>query len=175
VYAYWAAVNYRESYGMFICNGILFNHESPRRGKTFVSRKITLAAANIRMGKQAKLYLGNLDAQRDWGYAKEYVETMWLMMQQKEPDDYVIATGETNTVRSFLDEAFSSVGLDWHEFVEIDERYYRPAEVNILLGDSTKAQRRLGWTPQTKFKDLVRLMIEADLKALGGLIFATPR
>ena len=164
VYAYWATVNYRESYGMFACNGILFNHESPRRGETFVTRKITRAAARIKAGLQEKLYLGNLDAQRDWGYAKEYVEAMWLMLQQDQPDDYVIATGETHSVREFLGEAFSYVGLDWHELVEIDPKYFRPAEVDLLIGDASKAKRKLGWEAKTRFKDLVRLMVDADME-----------
>jgi GDPmannose 4,6-dehydratase len=164
VYSYWTTVNYRESYGIFACNGILFNHESPRRGETFVTRKITTAAARIKAGLQENLYLGNLDAQRDWGYAREYVEAMWLMLQQDDPDDYVIATGESHAVHEFLGEAFSYVGLDWHELVEIDPRYYRPAEVDCLLGDASKAKQRLGWQPKTKFKELVRLMVDADMK-----------
>jgi GDPmannose 4,6-dehydratase len=163
VYSYWTTVNYRESYGIFACNGILFNHESPRRGETFVTRKITSAAARISMGLQDNLYLGNLDAQRDWGYAKEYVEAMWLMLQQDEPDDYVIATGESHAVHEFLGEAFSHVGLDWHELVEIDPKYYRPAEVECLLGDASKAKQKLGWQAKTKFKELARLMVDADL------------
>lgn len=163
VYSYWTTVNYRESYGIFACNGILFNHESPRRGETFVTRKITSAAARISMGLEDRLYLGNLDAQRDWGYAKEYVEAMWLMLQQDEPDDYVIATGETHAVHEFLGEAFSHVGLDWHELVEIDPKYYRPAEVECLLGDASKAKQKLGWQAKTKFKQLARLMVDADL------------
>ena len=164
LYSYWATVNYRESYGMFACNGILFNHESPRRGETFVTRKITRAAARIKMGVQDKLYLGNLDAQRDWGYAKEYVEAMWLMLQQDEPDDYVIATGKTHSVQKFVSEAFSCVGLDWREFIEIDPKYYRPAEVDCLIGDPTKAKNKLGWESETQFKDLVRLLVDADLE-----------
>jgi len=164
VYSYWLTVNYRESYGMFACNGILFNHESPRRGETFVTRKVTRAASRIKAGLEHKLYLGNLDAKRDWGYAKEYIEAMWLMLQQTEPDDYVIATGETHSVRELLEEAFSYVGLDWHKHVEIDPRYYRPAEVDLLIGDPTKAKRKLGWEGKTKFKDLVRLMVDADLE-----------
>jgi GDPmannose 4,6-dehydratase len=166
VYSYWATVNYRESYGMFACNGILFNHESPRRGETFVTRKITRAAARIKAGLQDSLFLGNLDARRDWGYAKEYVQAMWLMLQQNDPDDYVIATGETFAVREFLEEAFSHVGMDWREFVKIDPKYYRPAEVDLLVGDAAKAKRQLGWQPTTRFKELVRLMVEADLTAL---------
>jgi len=163
VYSYWSSVNYRESYGMFVCNGILFNHESPRRGETFVSRKITRAAARIAAGLQESLFLGNLDAQRDWGYAKEYVEAMWLMLQQDEPDDYVIATGESHAVHEFLGEAFNYVGLDWHELVEIDPKYYRPAEVDLLLGDASKAKTKLKWEPKTKFKDLVQVMMDADI------------
>ena len=164
LYSYWATVNYRESYGMFACNGILFNHESPRRGETFVTRKITRAAGRIKMGVQDKLYLGNLDAQRDWGYAKEYVEAMWLMLQQDEPDDYVIATGKTHSVQKFVSEAFSCVGLDWRQFIEIDPKYYRPAEVDCLIGDPTKAKNNLGWEAETQFKDLVRLLVDADLE-----------
>src|SRR5262245_41907734 len=156
VYAYWATVNYRESYNLFACNGILFNHESPRRGETFVTRKITRAAAEIKLGQQKKLYLGNLDAQRDWGYAPEYVEAMWRMLQQNTPDDYVIATGETHTVREFLEEAFACVDLDWEEHVGIDSRYYRPAEVDVLVGDASKAKRELSWEARTRFRDLVR-------------------
>ncbi|MGH7232268.1 MAG: GDP-mannose 4,6-dehydratase, partial [Nitrospiraceae bacterium] len=166
VYAYWLTVNYRESYGLFACNGILFNHESPRRGETFVTRKITRAVAQIKSGLQNKLYLGNLDAKRDWGYAKEYVEAMWLMLQQQDPDDYVIATGETHSVREFLEEAFSCVGLDWKNHVEIDPKYYRPAEVDLLIGDASKASQQLGWQPKTTFKELVRLMVDADVTAL---------
>ena len=167
VYAYWATVNYRESYGMFACNGILFNHESPRRGETFVTRKITRAAAHISAGLQEKLYLGNLDAQRDWGYAKEYVEAMWLMLQQKEPNDYVIATGETHSVQEFLEEAFSCVDLDWRKYVQVDPQYYRPAEVDLLVGDASKAKKELSWEPKTTFRDLVRLMVEADAEQVG--------
>lgn len=166
VYAHWATVNYRESYGIFACSGILFNHESPRRGETFVTRKITRAAARIKAGLQDKLYLGNLEARRDWGYAKEYVEAMWLMLQQSEPDDFVIATGETHSVREFLDEAFSLVNLDWRDYVETDPKYLRPAEVDLLLGDASKAKRVLGWEPGTSFKELVRLMVEADSELL---------
>ena len=164
VYSYWLTVNYRESYGIFACNGILFNHESPRRGETFVTRKVTRAAARIKAGLEDKLYLGNLDAKRDWGYAKEYVEAMWLMLQQEEPDDYVIATGETHSVRELLEEAFSYAGLDWHKHLVIDQRYYRPAEVDFLIGDPSKAKTKLGWEAKTKFKDLVRLMVDADLE-----------
>ena len=166
VYAYWATVNYREAYGMFACNGILFNHESPRRGETFVTRKITRAAAHIKAGLQNKLYLGNLNAKRDWGYAKEYVDAMWRMLQHDEPDDYVIATGETHSVEEFLTEAFSHVGLDWHDYVEIDPKYMRPAEVDVLIGDASKAKRKLGWEPKVTFKELVHLMVDADVSML---------
>ncbi|MFN3407510.1 MAG: GDP-mannose 4,6-dehydratase [Limisphaerales bacterium] len=166
VYSYWITVNYRESYGLHASNGILFNHESPRRGETFVTRKITRAVAHIQAGLQDKLYLGNLDAKRDWGYAKEYVEAMWLMLQQDQPDDYVIATGETHTVREFLEVAFSHAGLDWRKHVEIDPRYFRPAEVDLLIGDYSKAKRKLGWEPKTKFADLARLMVDADIELL---------
>jgi len=168
VYAYWSTVNYRESYGLFACNGILFNHESPRRGETFVTRKVTRAAARIKAGLQEKLYLGNLDAKRDWGYAKEYVEAMWLMLQQEQPDDYVIATGETHSVREFVEAAFSAAGLDWHDYVEIDPKYYRPAEVDLLVGDASKANRTLGWQPATTFKNLVSLMVDADMAMIGN-------
>src|SRR6184192_3273057 len=164
LYSYWITVNYREAYGMFACNGILFNHESPVRGETFVTRKITRALARIKLGLQERLYLGNLNARRDWGYAKEYVEAMWLMLQQKEPDDYVIATGETHSVRELLEETFSYAGLDWRKHLTIDERYYRPAEVDLLIGDPGKAKRKLGWEARTKFKDLVRLMVDADME-----------
>jgi GDPmannose 4,6-dehydratase len=167
VFAYWATVNYRESYDLFACNGILFNHESPRRGETFVTRKITRAVAYIKAGLQKKLYLGNLDAKRDWGYAKEYVEAMWLMLQQEKPDDYVIATGETHTIREFCEEAFGHAGLNWQDYVAFDKRYLRPAEVDILIGDASKARRALGWKPRTKFKDLVRLMVDADIQTLA--------
>jgi GDPmannose 4,6-dehydratase len=163
-YAYYITVNYRESYDLFACNGILFNHESERRGETFVSRKITRAATRIKLGLQDKLYLGNLDARRDWGYAKDYCEAMWLMLQADEPDDYVIATGETHSVRDFLDEAFGLLDLDWKEYVEKDPRYYRPTEVDLLLGDASKARKALGWEPKVDFKQLVRLMVDHDLK-----------
>jgi GDPmannose 4,6-dehydratase len=166
VYSYWITVNYRESYGLHASNGILFNHESPRRGETFVTRKITRALAQILAGLQDKLYLGNLEAKRDWGYAKEYVEAMWLMLQQDKPDDYVVATGETHSIREFLDLAFTHVGLSWEKYVEIDPRYYRPAEVDLLMGDARKARRQLGWEPKTKFADLVKLMVDADVKLL---------
>lgn len=162
VYAYWMARNYREGYGIFVCNGILFNHESPRRGETFVTRKITRAVARIKYGLEKKLFLGNLDAKRDWGYAPEYVEAMWLMMQQEKPDDYVIATGETHSVREFVEEAFSYAGLDWRKHVEIDPRYLRPTEVSNLQGDASKARRVLGWKPKTTFNALVPLMVDAD-------------
>jgi GDPmannose 4,6-dehydratase len=166
VYAYWITVNYREAYGLHATNGILFNHESPRRGESFVTRKITRAVAHIQAGLQDKLYLGNLDAKRDWGYAKEYVEAMWLMLQQDKPDDYVVATGETHSVREFLDEAFGYVSLDWKKHIEMDERYLRPSEVDLLLGDASKAKRQLGWVPKTRFRDLVRLMVDADVQLL---------
>ena len=167
LYSYWITVNYRESYDMYACNGILFNHESPRRGETFVTKKITHAIAKILNKEQDKLYLGNLDSKRDWGYAKDYVEAMWLMLQQEKADDYVIATGETHSVREFLDEAFGLVGLDWKKYVEIDPRYYRPAEVDLLLGNPAKAKEKLGWKPKTTFKELVRIMLEYDLKNVG--------
>ena len=167
LYGHWQTVNYRESYGLFACNGILFNHESPRRGETFVTRKITRAIARIVAGKQKKIYLGNLDSKRDWGYAKDYVKAMWLMLQQEEPDDYVIATGETYSVKEFLDVAFKYVNLDWHDYVEFDERYLRPAEVELLIGDSTKARKKLGWEPTVTFEELVGLMVKADLEVLG--------
>jgi len=166
LYSYWITVNYREAYGMFACNGILFNHESPRRGETFVSRKITRAAARIKLGMQDKLFLGNLDAKRDWGFAGDYVEAMWLMLQAKTPDDFVIATGESHTVRNFLDEAFGRLDLDWKRHVEIDPRYFRPAEVDELRGDMSKARRKLGWQPKLKFTELVRTMVESDLEDL---------
>ncbi|MBD2021043.1 GDP-mannose 4,6-dehydratase [Leptolyngbya sp. FACHB-36] len=167
VYAHWQTVNYREAYGLFACNGILFNHESPRRGETFVTRKITRAVARIVAGHQQKLYLGNLDSMRDWGYAKDYVRAMWLMLQQDQPDDYVIATGHTYSVRQFLEIAFSYVDLDWHDHVEFDDRYLRPAEVDLLIGDATKARTRLGWLPTVTFEELVTLMVSADLRAIG--------
>ncbi|MDD3150826.1 MAG: GDP-mannose 4,6-dehydratase [Candidatus Gastranaerophilales bacterium] len=167
LYSYWITVNYRESYDMFACNGILFNHESPRRGETFVTRKITKALAKIIAKKQDKLYLGNLEAKRDWGYAKDYVEAMWLMLQQEKPDDYVIATGETYSVKDFLTEAFSIVNLDWNKYVEIDKKYFRPAEVDLLIGDPSKAKQKLKWIPKTSFKELVKLMVKADLEEEG--------
>jgi GDPmannose 4,6-dehydratase len=162
-YSYYITVNYRESYGLFASNGILFNHESERRGETFVSRKITRAATRIKLGLQEKLYMGNLDAQRDWGYAKDYVEAMWMIMNAEEADDYVIATGETHSVREFLEKTFSYLDLDWEKYVEIDPRYFRPAEVDLLLGDPTKARQKLGWEPKVTFDDLVKLMTDYDL------------
>jgi GDPmannose 4,6-dehydratase len=163
-YAFYTVRNYREAYGLFACNGILFNHESPRRGETFVSRKITRAATRIKVGLQDKLYLGNLEARRDWGYAPEYVEAMWLMLQQRKPDDYVIATGETHSVKEFVEETFRVLDMDWEQHVEIDRRYLRPTEVDWLQGDFSKAKKVLGWKPRSRFKDLVRLMVEADLE-----------
>lgn len=167
VYAHWQTVNHRESYGMFACNGILFNHESPRRGETFVTRKITRAVARIVAGQQKKIFMGNLDSKRDWGYAKDYVKAMWLMLQQEEPDDYVVATGETYSVKQFLELAFGYVNLNWQDYVEFDERYLRPAEVDLLIGDPTKAKQNLGWEPSVTLEELVALMVEADLKSLG--------
>jgi GDPmannose 4,6-dehydratase len=167
VYAHWQTVNYRESYNMFACNGILFNHESPRRGETFVTRKITRALAQIMAGRQTKLFMGNLDSKRDWGYAKDYVRAMWLMLQQDQPDDYVVATGETHSVEEFLDIAFGYVNLDWRKHVEFDQRYLRPAEVDLLIGDPAKAKKQLGWEPSVTFQELVHLMVEADLQAVG--------
>jgi len=166
VFSFWITVNYRESYGLHASNGILFNHESPRRGETFVTRKITRAVAHIKEGLQDKLFLGNLEAKRDWGFAREYVEAMWLMLQQDKPDDYVIATNETHSVREFLEAAFSHAGLDWRKHVEIDPRYFRPAEVDLLIGDYSKAKLQLGWEPRTKFIDLVKLMVDADVELL---------
>ena len=163
-FAHHQTVNYREAYGLFACSGILFNHESPRRGESFVTRKITRGAARIKVGLQDKLFLGNLDARRDWGYAPDYVEAMWRMLQHRDPDDFVIATGETHSVRDFLDAAFARVGLDWHRFVEIDARFERPAEVDMLLGDASKARRVLEWEPHTRFSDLVGMMVDADLE-----------
>jgi GDPmannose 4,6-dehydratase len=164
VYSYWQTVNYREAYDMFACNGILFNHESPRRGETFVTRKITRAATRIKLGLQDKLFLGNLDAKRDWGFAGDYVEAMWKMLQVDKPDDYVISTGETHSVREFLDEVFGSLDLDWEKYVEIDPRYFRPAEVDLLLGDCSKAKKVLNWEPKVGFKELAKLMTDADMK-----------
>lgn len=163
-YGFWQTVNYREAYGLFACNGILFNHESPRRGETFVTRKITRAAARIKLGLQDKLHLGNLDAKRDWGFAGDYVEAMWLMLQQEKPDDYVIATGETHSVREFLDEVFGYLGLDWHKHVVIDPRYLRPTEVDFLQGNASKAKRVLKWEPRVTFKELAKMMADADMK-----------
>jgi GDPmannose 4,6-dehydratase len=162
VYSHWQTVNYREAYGMFACAGILFNHESPRRGETFVTRKITRAATRIKEGLQEKLYLGNLDAKRDWGFAGDYVEAMWLMLQKESPEDYVVATGETHSVREFLDEVFGTLGLDWNKYVAIDPRYFRPAEVDLLLGDPAKARKDLNWKPKVNFKQLAKMMTEAD-------------
>ncbi len=167
VYAHWQTINYRESYDMFATNGILFNHESPRRGETFVTRKITRALARIVAGDQKKLYLGNLDSQRDWGYAKDYVKAMWLMLQQDKPGDYVIATGKTYSIKDFLTTAFNYVGLDWHDYVAFDERYLRPAEVDLLIGDPAKAKKELGWEPEVDFESLVKLMVDSDLEAIG--------
>ena len=166
VYSYWLTVNYRESYNMHASNGILFNHESPRRGETFVTRKITRAVARIAAGVQKKLYMGNLDSKRDWGYAPEYVEAQWRMLQQDNPDDYVIATGETHTIREFLQESFGMLNMDYEKYVEIDPRYFRPAEVDLLIGDPSKAKRQLDWVPKTTFKDLVRIMTDADVALL---------
>ena len=166
LFAHWITINFREAYGQFGCSGILFNHESPRRGETFVTRKVSLAVARIKLALQEKLRLGNLDAKRDWGYAKEYVEAMWRMLQQDEPDDFVIATGETHTVRELAEVAFDHVGLDWEKYTEVDPTYYRPAEVDMLLGDPGKAKRVLDWEPKTKFAELVRLMVDEDLQLL---------
>jgi GDPmannose 4,6-dehydratase len=166
-YAYWMTVNYREAYGMFAVNGILFNHESPRRGATFVTRKITRAVARIKAGEQSKIYLGNLEARRDWGYAPEYVEFMWRMLQQDAPVDYVIGTGETHSVRQLLEEAFSYAGLDWQDYVEVDPRYFRPTEVDHLRADASKAAKELGWAPRVSFQELVRIMVDADYQSIG--------
>ncbi len=166
VYGHWITVNYRESYNLFACSGILFNHESPRRGLEFVTHKISNAAARIKLGLQDELLLGNLDAQRDWGYAPDYVRAMWLMLQQDHPDDYVVATGETHSVREFCQAAFACVGLDWEQYVKVDPKFYRPAEVDLLVGDAGKAHRVLGWQPSVTFNDLVRIMVEADLARL---------
>jgi GDPmannose 4,6-dehydratase len=170
-YAYYITVNYREAYGMHASNGILFNHESPRRGETFVTRKVTRAAAHIKFGLQDKLFLGNLDAKRDWGFAGDYVEGMWLMMQQDEPDDYVLATGETHSIRELLDIAFEAVEIDWKKHVEIDPRYFRPAEVDLLLGDATKAREKLGWRPRVGFKELITMMVESDVELVKTRIY----
>jgi GDPmannose 4,6-dehydratase len=166
VAAHYLTRNYRDAYKIFACSGILFNHESPRRGETFVTRKITHAAARIKLGLQNKLFLGNLEAKRDWGFAGDYVEGMWMMLQQDQPDDYVLATGETHSVSEFLDEVFGFLDLDWHQHVEIDARYYRPTEVNLLLGDSSKARRVLSWAPRVSFKELVKMMIQAEQENL---------
>jgi len=163
VYSFWQTLNYREAYGLFACNGVLFNHESPRRGETFVTRKITRAATRIKLHLQDKLYLGNLDAKRDWGFAGDYVEAMWLVLNHDEPDDYVIASGENHSVREFLDEVFGYLELDWHQYVETDPRYYRPTEVDVLLGDASKAKRKLGWEPKVGFKELAQMMTDADM------------
>lgn len=171
VYSYWMTVNYRESYGMHASNGILFNHESPRRGETFVTRKITMALARIKHGLQKKLFLGNIDSKRDWGFAGDYVEAMWLMLQQPKPDDYVIATGETHSVREFLTVAFDYAGLDWKKYIGIDKRYFRPAEVDLLLGDPAKARKKLGWKPRVKFEQLVRMMVDADMKLVENTVY----
>jgi len=170
VYGHWITVNYRESYGMFCCSGILFNHEGPRRGREFVSRKVTNAAARIKLGLQKELRLGNLDARRDWGFAGDYTKAMWLMLQQHDPDDFVIATGETHTVRELVELAFERVGLDWRKCVVIDPSLTRPAEVDCLIGDASKARRRLGWSPQVSFAELIRMMVDADLDR-----YASPR
>ena len=164
VYSFWQTVNYREAYGLFACNGILFNHESPRRGETFVTRKITRAATRIKSGLQDKLYMGNLEARRDWGYAGDYIEAMWLMLQRDRADDYVISTGENHSVREFVEEVFGYLDLDWQQYVEIDERYLRPSEVDILLGDAAKAKKILNWEPKITFKELARMMTDADMK-----------
>jgi GDPmannose 4,6-dehydratase len=164
VYSFWQTVNYREAYNIFACNGILFNHESPRRGETFVTRKITRAATRIKLGLQDKLYLGNLDAKRDWGFAGDYVEAMWLMLQADEPDDYVVATGKTYSVREFLDEVFGHLDLDWNKYVEIDPRYFRPTEVDLLLGDAAKAKKVLNWQPKVDMKQLAQMMVDSDMK-----------
>jgi GDPmannose 4,6-dehydratase len=172
LYAYWITVNYRESYGLFACNGILYNHESERRGETFVTRKVTRAAAAIKLGLQDKLFLGNLEAKRDWGHAQDFVRAMWLMLQQEKPDDYLIATGEAHSVRELLDQAFGYLELDWKRYVEIDQRYFRPTEVDLLLGDASKARRILGWAPQIRFTELVRMMVDydlADLKKMNNM------
>jgi len=166
VFGHWVTVNYRESHNLFACSGILFNHESPRRGENFVTRKISRSAAQIKLGLRDRLPLGNLDARRDWGFAPEYVEAMWMMLQQDEPSDYVIATGETHSIREFLEEAFGYLNLDWRDYVDVDPRFYRPAEVELLVGDASKARRELGWEAKTRFRSLVRLMVDADLAEL---------
>ncbi|HOE63837.1 MAG TPA: GDP-mannose 4,6-dehydratase [Candidatus Sumerlaeota bacterium] len=164
VYGHWITINYRESYKLFACSGILFNHESPRRGLEFVTRKVTNAAARIKLGLANELRMGNLDAKRDWGYAKDYVEAMWLMLQQDDPDDYVVATGETHSVRDLVEAAFSHLGLDWEKYVKVDQQFVRPAEVDLLVGDSSKARKKLGWQPKVTFRELVKIMVEADMK-----------
>ena len=169
LYAHWLTINYRESYNLFACSGILFNHESPRRGENFVTRKISLAAARIKLGLSNELILGNLDSRRDWGFAREYVEAMWLMLQQEKPDDYVIATNQTNSIRDFLDTSFSHVDLDWRQYVKFDEKYLRPAEVDLLIGDYSKAKKILGWEPKTKMIDLAKLMVDADIALYNSL------
>ena len=174
LFAHWMTINYREAHGLFACSGILFNHESVRRGETFVTRKITRAVARIKAGLQEKLYLGNLDSKRDWGYAPEYVEAMWMMLQQDHPDDYVIATGEAHTSREFCMIAFEHAGLDWERYVEVDERYYRPSEVDYLLGDASKAKQELGWEARTRFDALVRLMVDEDIALLDAELAGTP-
>ena len=174
-YAHYLTVNFRESYGLFACSGILFNHESPRRGESFVTRKITLAAANIKLGKQKKLYLGNLDSKRDWGYAPEYVEGMWRMLQQDKPDDYVLATNETHSIRDFLEASFSHLGMDWRDHVEFDPLYMRPSEVDLLIGDYSKAKTQLGWEPKTRMHALAQLMTDADLALVKSGNVAPPR
>jgi GDPmannose 4,6-dehydratase len=165
LYSFWQTINYREAYGLFACNGILFNHESPRRGETFVTRKITRAATRIKLGLQDKLYLGNLDAKRDWGFAGDYVEAMWLMLQQDKPDDYVIATGECHSVEEFVNETFEYLDLDWHKYIEIDPQYFRPSEVDHLQGDASKAKKMLNWKPRVSFKELVKMMVDADMRS----------
>ena len=174
VYAHWLTVNYREAYGMFACNGILFNHESPRRGETFVTRKISRGVAAIKLGIQDKIYLGNLDAKRDWGFAGDYVKAMWLMLQQDQPDDYVVSTGETHTVKEFLELAFSHVGLDWKKYVEFDARYLRPTEVDILIGDSSKARKKLNWQPTVSFPQLVKMMVDGDMREFSQKLEGRP-
>jgi GDPmannose 4,6-dehydratase len=173
VYAYWITVNYREAYNLFACNGILFNHESPRRGETFVTRKITQAAARIKLGIQKDLFLGNLDAKRDWGFAGDYIEAMWMMLQADKPDDYVVATGETHTVKEFLELTFDRLKLDWKQYVKIDAKYYRPTEVDLLIGDPAKAQKELGWKPKVGFYELVNMMVDADLAAENAKLDGT--
>lgn len=174
LFGYWMTVNYREAYGIYAVNGILYNHESPRRGENFVTRKVTLGAARIKLGLERRLTLGNLDARRDWGYAKDYMEAVWRMLQQPRADDYVVATGESRSVRDLLDEAFGYLGLDWHKYVETDPKYLRPAEVNSVVGDASKARRVLGWRPQTSFRELVRMMVDADLAAARPELKAGP-